>query len=582
MSYTYDDKINFIKNLYCPARRVSDESGCSWELILAQAAQETGWGEKVLPGSNNIFNIKADPSWAGDSKTFKVWEINAQGEKVWVDDAFRVYPSTLDSLRDRQKFLAENARYAKAGLFNSDVKGDLEREAKALQSAGYATDPAYADSLKKVFDGKSMKKAIKAAQDEGCDGCLPALNLRVLDAARVPIGNARLMAKQGSRTIEIVTNDDGRAQVQAAQSGGPVTVQVWSEHDRRWVAAGEAVLPSASSTAITLIAPSITIEAHTDSHTSSERHQEANAGSAHQAKPPSENSHKKDEASAKQPTDRDSTTYTIRKGDSLGSIAKAHGTDYRTLAQINGIKSPYTIQPKQIIKVPVANSQPIPTVKHDERSIWDRTWEGLRAMLESSRSSLDSVLYRGKEDHPQTDVHLGGRAPWMQVAEKEFQANIRRGGGGISDRHIAEYFSATNLHETAAQLAKEAYCAAFVNWCLTQAGFKGNNSAGAATLASWGKPTRDKKPAFGAVAVVRFPEGGNHVTFVSGRAAGKSPRIATLGGNQGKSHNVSHSAVPESWVVAYRLPSNYVESDKDYELQTVNTDGSTMSAASTH
>ncbi|WP_413926069.1 TIGR02594 family protein [Caballeronia cordobensis] len=170
----------------------------------------------------------------------------------------------------------------------------------------------------------------------------------------------------------------------------------------------------------------------------------------------------------------------------------------------------------------------------------------------------------------------------MQVAEKEFRASIRRGGGVISDQHIAEYFSATSLHESAARLAKEAYCAAFVNWCLTQAGFKGNNSASAASLATWGKPTRDKKPAFGAVAVVRFPGGGHHVTFVSGHAAGKPSRIATLGGNQGKSHNVSHSAVPASWIVAYRLPSNYVESDKDYELHTVNTDGSTMSAASTH
>lgn len=411
--------------------------------------------------------------------------------------------------------------------------------------------------------------------------CLPVLNLRVLDAARVPIGNARLMAKQRSRTTEIVTNADGRAQVQAAQSGGPVTVQVWSEHDRRWVSAGDAVLPGASSTAITLIAPSITIETHTDSHTSSERPREANAGSAGQAKPPSENSHKKDTANARQSTGNNST-YTIKRGDSLGSIATAHGTDYRTLAQLNGIKSPYTIQPKQVIKVPVAHSQSNPTAKHAESSVWDRTWETLRAMLESSRSSLDVVLYRGKEDHPQTDLHLGGRAPWMQVAEKEFRASIRRGGGVISDQHIAEYFSATSLHESAARLAKEAYCAAFVNWCLTQAGFKGNNSASAASLATWGKPTRDKKPAFGAVAVVRFPGGGHHVTFVSGHAAGKPSRIATLGGNQGKSHNVSHSAVPASWIVAYRLPSNYVESDKDYELHTVNTDGSTMSAASTH
>jgi flagellum-specific peptidoglycan hydrolase FlgJ len=64
-AYTTEQKIAFIKQLYCPARAIAAETGCSWELILAQAAQETGWGEKVLPGTHNVFNIKADPSWHG-------------------------------------------------------------------------------------------------------------------------------------------------------------------------------------------------------------------------------------------------------------------------------------------------------------------------------------------------------------------------------------------------------------------------------------------------------------------------------------------------------------------------------------
>jgi flagellum-specific peptidoglycan hydrolase FlgJ len=60
--YSYEDKLNFIKSLYCQARAIAAETGCSWELILAQAALETGWGERVLPGTNNVFNIKADPA----------------------------------------------------------------------------------------------------------------------------------------------------------------------------------------------------------------------------------------------------------------------------------------------------------------------------------------------------------------------------------------------------------------------------------------------------------------------------------------------------------------------------------------
>ena len=72
--YPESAKIDFIKSLYCPARIVGAQTGCSWELIIAQAAQETGWGEKTLPGTNNVFNIKAFGGWTGPSEKFKVWE----------------------------------------------------------------------------------------------------------------------------------------------------------------------------------------------------------------------------------------------------------------------------------------------------------------------------------------------------------------------------------------------------------------------------------------------------------------------------------------------------------------------------
>jgi hypothetical protein len=167
MPYTTEDKIAFIKSLYCPAKAVAAETGCSWELILAQAAQEVGWGEKVLPGTNNIFNIKADSSWKGETKTFHVWEMK-NGKKIWVDDPFRVYPDIKAALRDRVAFLSSNSRYRKAGLFDEGVKGSLEKEAQALQKAGYATDPNYASSLAAVFRGATMQRAIREAEKQGC------------------------------------------------------------------------------------------------------------------------------------------------------------------------------------------------------------------------------------------------------------------------------------------------------------------------------------------------------------------------------------------------------------------------------
>jgi lipoprotein NlpD len=45
-------------------------------------------------------------------------------------------------------------------------------------------------------------------------------------------------------------------------------------------------------------------------------------------------------------------SYTVVKGDTLYSIAFRNGTDFRDLAQANGIAVPYTIWPGQVLKVP--------------------------------------------------------------------------------------------------------------------------------------------------------------------------------------------------------------------------------------
>jgi lipoprotein NlpD len=45
-------------------------------------------------------------------------------------------------------------------------------------------------------------------------------------------------------------------------------------------------------------------------------------------------------------------TYTVVKGDTLYSIAFRNGTDFRQLAQLNGVAAPYTIWPGQVLKLP--------------------------------------------------------------------------------------------------------------------------------------------------------------------------------------------------------------------------------------
>jgi flagellum-specific peptidoglycan hydrolase FlgJ len=157
----------FIADLYPAARRISEETGQSWELILAQAATETGWGQKVLPGTNNLYNIKADSSWHGETKTFNVKEYDKAGNAHMSEEKFRVYGSYEESLRDRMAFLETNPRYAKAGIYDPGVKGNLEKEAHALQKAGYATNPVYASDMIELARGPTMAAGIALAEGRG-------------------------------------------------------------------------------------------------------------------------------------------------------------------------------------------------------------------------------------------------------------------------------------------------------------------------------------------------------------------------------------------------------------------------------
>lgn len=195
-----DSKVDFIIKISEAARLASYESGLSFELMLAQAAQETGWGAKVLSGTNNIFNIKADSSWTGARKTFQVPEY-VNGHWVTVNADFRVYATLEDAFRDRVSFLQSNPRYA--NLFSPSVLGDLKAEATALQAAGYATDPGYASALEAVFNGKTMRFALEMLKAD-----LSMVDSHPISGLNGWRWNFRVDAKTGVATSKIIDNSE--------------------------------------------------------------------------------------------------------------------------------------------------------------------------------------------------------------------------------------------------------------------------------------------------------------------------------------------------------------------------------------
>ena len=141
----------FVQRMTPYALQASLESGVPAQLIMGQAALESGWGQRLIrkaDGSNsfNLFGIKASSNWKGEVAEVSTTEY-VHGKPQKQIAKFRAYGSYAEAFSDDASFLGNNPRYAPV------VKGgqDSAVAAHALQRAGYATDPHYADKLVKVM-----------------------------------------------------------------------------------------------------------------------------------------------------------------------------------------------------------------------------------------------------------------------------------------------------------------------------------------------------------------------------------------------------------------------------------------------
>jgi LysM repeat protein len=175
-----EDYIQLYKDI---AIEEMNEFGIPASITLAQGILESGNGNSLLAiEAKNHFGIKCHKEWTG--KTYHMDDDEA-------NECFRKYENPLESFKDHSLFLTTRPRYA--FLFELEIT-DYVGWAKGLKSAGYATNPQYADILiknieefklyefdrlfnKDLFDHSPDKPVVQAHKNTGDEEDFGVINI---------------------------------------------------------------------------------------------------------------------------------------------------------------------------------------------------------------------------------------------------------------------------------------------------------------------------------------------------------------------------------------------------------------------
>ena len=144
-------------------------------------------------------------------------------------------------------------------------------------------------------------------------------------------------------------------------------------------------------------------------------------------------------------------------------------------------------------------------------------------------------------------------APWLEWAflalGERAIAGARRNNPSVVD-FLRTVGQGSNGDETA-------WCSAFVNWCVVQAGISGTGNALARSWLKWGDQALIR-PVFGCVTVLRRSDPhhwGGHVGFYVGE---EGDDLVLLGGNQ-KPSKVTIAAYPKARLLGFRWPAGMAQ-----------------------
>jgi flagellar protein FlgJ len=164
----------FVAAVWPHAQRAAAALGIDTEVLVAQAALETGWGARQIPAADgttsfNLFGVKATGSWDGPHAQVPTLEY-VDGVPERRRETFRVYASLEDGFSDYVRLVSGRFQGARDA---QNTEGYL----RGLEAGGYATDPAYADKvlaiLRRGLPGRSNQVPEPTA-DNALERSVPA------------------------------------------------------------------------------------------------------------------------------------------------------------------------------------------------------------------------------------------------------------------------------------------------------------------------------------------------------------------------------------------------------------------------
>lgn len=140
---TFSNNQEFLNYIVPYAKDISQKHNLYTSVMIAQALHESNWGRSNLAKmGNNLFGVKG--SYNGNSVVMLTWEEKPNGEIIWIQDRFRLYPTFYESIVDNAIKLRDGVSWDRNFYSGAWVENTASHmDATEWLTGRYATDSLY-------------------------------------------------------------------------------------------------------------------------------------------------------------------------------------------------------------------------------------------------------------------------------------------------------------------------------------------------------------------------------------------------------------------------------------------------------